>query len=599
MLTRFIRRLPAFGSLLALAVTAALPGGASSATQPQPGAISYWGMNLYLTKRERLQTHDNLTLLGQAARDAGVQWTREELPWDLIEPAPGTFTPVYDDGLKQAAGQGFGIIGILLTTPDWARDPACASSYWCPPRDPNDYARFAGYMAERYDGDGQNDAPGSPRIAAWEIWNEPNDTALWPDIGGGADARKRRYGDVLVAAYGAIKAADPTALVLTGGTYIFDGGCAGGICDGINFMGGVFQQRPAARQAFDVFAIHPFIPTERPDAPNIPRLITVEGRIRNTRSWLDAPQNGRGDAPIWITEIGWCTAVGACPGGIQVSEAQQADYLIRSMVIAQQNSVQHTSWFQFEDAFDDPNRLWSNAAIVRNYNSQMASYPPKPAYIAYRTLARLLAPMAPAGAGPLHTHAYDPSKPYDPSGNATYDYRYICGSETVDVLWRPADTIQATLPVAPGKQVTLIHGDGTQQALSPASGGVALTIAQSPILIRQADPPRITVAPTAVTLLAELGAATAAGSLQIDSNSCQPLAWTASATGAALTLSTTSGVTPAALPISADVQGLPLGAHILGSVTVTGANGAGVATRQVRAVIVETLYRSYLPAIRR
>ncbi len=82
------------------------------------------------------------------------------------------------------------------------------------------------------------------------------------------------------------------------------------------------------------------------------------------------------------------------------------------------------------------------------------------------------------------------------------------------MLWRPADTIQATLPVAAGKQVTLIRGDGTQQALSPVGGGVALTIGQSPILIRQADPPRITVTPTSVTLLAELGAATAAGGLQ-------------------------------------------------------------------------------------
>lgn len=597
--TRFIRRMLSLGSLLVLVVAATLPGTTNSATQPQPRAISYWGMNLYLTKRERIQTHDNLALLGQAARDAGVQWTREELPWDLIEPDPGTFEPVYDAGLKQAADQGFGIIGLLLTTPVWARDPACTSSYWCPPRDPNDYARFAGYMAERYDGDGQNDAPGSPRITAWEIWNEPNDTALWPDIGGGADARKRRYGDMLVAAYAAIKAADPTVLVLTGGTYIFDGGCAGGICDGINFMGGVFQQTPAARQAFDVFAIHPFIPTERPDAPNIPRLITVEGRLRNTRSWLDAPQTGRGDAPIWITEIGWCTATGACPGGVQVSEAQQADYLIRSMVIAQQSGVQHTSWFQFEDAFDDSNRLWSNAAIVRNYSSQTSSYPPKPAYTAYRTLARLLAPASPAGTGPLHTHIYDPAKPYDPSGNSTYDYRYVCGSETVDALWRPADTIQATLPVAAGKQVTLIRGDGSQQSLSPAGGGVALTITQSPILIRQADPPRITVTPTSVTLLAELGAASAAGSLQIDGSGCQPLAWTASATGAALTLGTSSGITPATLPITADIQGLPLGTHALGSITVTGAGGAGDVTRQVQVVVVETLYRNYLPAIHR
>jgi hypothetical protein len=44
--------------------------------------------------------------------------------------------------------------------------------------------------------------------------------------------------------------------------------------------------------------------------------------------------------------------------------------------------------------------------------------------------------------------------------------------------------------------------------------------------------------------------------------------------------------------------GLPLGAHIIGSITITGAICAGVATRQGQAAVVETLYRNYLPAIR-
>src|SRR2546423_6977059 len=51
----------------------------------QPNVISYWGMNLYLTKRERLSNNDNLSVLATSALDAGVHWTREELPWDLIE----------------------------------------------------------------------------------------------------------------------------------------------------------------------------------------------------------------------------------------------------------------------------------------------------------------------------------------------------------------------------------------------------------------------------------------------------------------------------------------------------------------------------------
>jgi hypothetical protein len=451
----------------------------------QPEAISFWGMNAYLSKRERISAGDNLTELARLAREAGVAWTREELPWDLIEPNDDDFRGVYDADLRLAAEQGFGIIGMLLTTPAWARDGACSGNYWCPPANVNEYAEFAAWMVERYDGDGRDDAPGSPRVAYWQLWNEPNDTALWPNIGGGADARKLRYGQLLVAAYQAIKAADPTATVLSGGVYIYDGSCAGGLCDGLNFFnaaGGVFRQLPAARQAFDIFAIHPYIPDRRPDDPAIPRIITVEGRIRNTRAWLDDPAVGRPDAPLWISEIGWCSAPGACPGGAQISEAQQANYLARSLVIAQQNGVQHASWFQLEDAFDDPGRLWGNAAILRQYNG--ATYPLKPAYSAYRTLATQLAGASPVGTGPLHTHSYDPANPFVGSGG-TYNYRYTRGTTVIDLLWRPDDTLQASLPVAAGATVTRVTIDGATTVLAPSGGAVSLTLSEQPVIVVQ------------------------------------------------------------------------------------------------------------------
>lgn len=259
-------------ALLAILCSALLIEPPLRASATQPASISYWGLNAYLTKRERANTGDNIAALSDAASAAGVHWTREELPWDLIEQQRGQRSGLYDASLRLAADHGFGIIGMLLTTPSWARDGSCQApgpTYWCPPADVNDYASFAAWMTERYDGDGNADAPGSPRIAAWEIWNEPNDELLWPNIGGDANVRKLRYGQMLVAAYNAIKAADPSALVLTGGTYIYDGGCYQ-VCDGLNFFnagGGVFPQVPAAKQAFDVFSIHPYISTDRPDAP--------------------------------------------------------------------------------------------------------------------------------------------------------------------------------------------------------------------------------------------------------------------------------------------------------------------------------------------
>src|SRR5687767_216695 len=118
--TFYALRLPAIFVLLAATIVAgSIPGARGASTLSQPSAISYWGMNLYLTKRERLSAGDNLALLADSAQDAGVQWTREELPWDLIEPSKGNFKTVYDSSLKFTAEQDFGIIGMLLTTPAW------------------------------------------------------------------------------------------------------------------------------------------------------------------------------------------------------------------------------------------------------------------------------------------------------------------------------------------------------------------------------------------------------------------------------------------------------------------------------------------------
>ena len=460
------------------------------APSSQPTTVSYWGMNLYMSKGDRVRTGDNVSQMIDMAIDAGVQWTREEMAWDVVEPRSNKFVPVYDKHMRVAASKGLGVIGMLLTTPEWARDPTCRptrEAYWCPPADPQEFAKFAAWMVERYDGDGYKDAIGSPRVAAWEIWNEPNDVGNWPDIGADSSARKRRYGEMLVAAYKAIKDADPSAIVLVGGEYVFDGGCNHNLCDGINFLGGrdgAFQQVPAARKAFDVFSSHPYASPTPPDAPWLPGKVLIEGTSRATRAWLNSPSVGRPDAPIWITELGWCTAPGACPGAIPVTEEQQANYLIRALVIAQQNGVRHTSWFQFDDAFNDPNRMWSQGAIVRDYDG--TGYPPKPAYFAYHTLANTLRDAAVVDPGPVNTHVYDPRRLYTNTGG-TYDYRYQRGATIIDVLWRPTDRFQVAFPVVRGKPVTLVEPDGKQTPLTPIRGQVQLTLSERPLILVQGE----------------------------------------------------------------------------------------------------------------
>jgi hypothetical protein len=51
----------------------------------------------------------------------------------------------------------------------------------------------------------------------------------------------------------------------------------------------------------------------------IPRIVLIEGTTRAARGWLDSAPIGRPDAQLWITELGWCTTPGNCPGTLPVS----------------------------------------------------------------------------------------------------------------------------------------------------------------------------------------------------------------------------------------------------------------------------------------
>src|SRR5438132_1581089 len=72
-----------------------------------------------------------------------------------------------------------------------------------PPKDLQDYANFVRAVASRYKG----------RIRAYEIWNEPNLAREWC----GKPPSGKEYVQLLKLAYETIKAADPTAWIISAG----------------------------------------------------------------------------------------------------------------------------------------------------------------------------------------------------------------------------------------------------------------------------------------------------------------------------------------------------------------------------------------------
>jgi hypothetical protein len=454
-----VRPLLALFALLVLVpfLPAAVPVQAQNRQPATPPGL--FGLNMYVTGRERSEAE--AAALVQLAGPIGARWTREEICWACWgNSAENAF---YDRRIKLLADAGIGIIGMLLTTPERYRDPACVRyarssgepEYWCAPTDMAAYARWVGQVVERYDGDGVNDAPGSPRVAVWQIWNEPDQDGTWlPRADPAAYATMQRL------AYAAIKQADPTAIVLNGGVYTFDGVGQNNFMDRVVEFGGW--------DSFDVLAIHPWLIDHPPDNPALinPREgfdVTIPGRIALAQRWINARGGGK---PIWITEVGWATCGGACAPQFAKSPDEQADYMVRTFVLAAAAGVQHVSYFQLEDKFNGGQQPWGPAAILNDDLS------PKPAYAAYGTLVRLLQFARYEGTGPLH-RAND---------LANYRFRLTDGG-SVDVVWSLRGPRSVDFPLASGFSAALVDRAGGETALQ--GGSARLTVSDRPIYVRQ------------------------------------------------------------------------------------------------------------------
>ncbi len=563
---------------------------------PQPAAMSAFGMNTYFSGLERLpqNRNDDLPALIAVTRDLGTAWVREEISWANLEPGRGVFTwSLMDAAITAAAEAGFGIIGMVLTTPAWARVSNCAArisqyggtqDYWCPPADPQDFARFVSAVVERYDGDGFNDAPGSPRIAAWQIWNEPNNWTTWP-------GEASEYGALLAAGYAAAKAADPTAIVATGGVYIFDGGTrTGGNRDGLEFLGAAFTAVPAASASFDALAIHPYLPDTAPDRSGLFGLVSLWGRIKNARGWLDTRRGPH--IPLWISELGWSTC--SASSAVCRTEQEQANYLVRSHGIALALGVQHINWFQLEDKFDRPaTDLWGNAAILRNRNQ---GYARKPAANAYATLTAQLGGATFAGFGPLHTYSHQDSA-LVPA--ARYHLRFRADSGAwIDLLWTTSSPMTAALPLEAGRSAQLLSRDGAPLPLTISNGQARIPLSETPVYLRQDLPPQLSVTPASAGALLLPDDPPTTYALVVQNLGSTSIDWTASGGASWLTLATTSGSgLRSELRYQINPAGLSPGVYTA-TITVN-AGSAGSQQIPVTLRVVTALYRVHVPIVAR
>ncbi len=498
----------------------------------EPAAIDFFGLNTYFTGLERIPPtnrdgEEGVAHLIEMGRDTGVRWAREEISWGNIErhrKAEDREWYLFDDRLYQINAAGYRIIGMISTTPEWARVPDCAQrrrrfdamgrppaeDYWCPPADVQDYADIVQATVERYDGDGFEDAPGSPVVEVWQLWNEPNAWQTWP-------GSPEEYGRLLLAGYRGAKAANPDAIVTVGGVYIFDGGWnpGDGRRDGLSFFNEMLQEVPEAWEAFDVLPIHPYMPNVAPDQPNLFPTVTMWGRIRTAQSWLeDNTQQRGGERPeLWVGEVGWPT----CPlsstqaylddewrpdrlpynlitmpgvgrlmstGWVCHSEEEQANYMVRAHAIALALGVHHLNYLQLEDKFDGTYfPEWGATSIV---GTKDENYREKVAYGAYTVMLDQLQEAYFIGFGPLHSYTYDLST--DRTPQARFHVRLRDRNDLVDIVWRNGGSETVTLSLEPNHNAVLIERNGATATLTAENGAVQVEVGENPVYIRQSTP---------------------------------------------------------------------------------------------------------------
>ena len=261
----------------------------------------------------------------------GFGWLKEQFSWSAISGSRGGYDWFRTDWIvKLAAERHLKLLVRLDKAPFWALSEAGDAGKYTdtPPKDPALMGEFCGALATRYAG----------KIAAYEVWNEPNLAREW----GGQPPNPAEYVALLKACDTAIKAADPRAIVISAGmapTITDDTSVS---MPDAQYYQGLYAAGGAAY--FDMLGVH------APGYGNPPERSPADCQadafwqssvwcfrhVEEIRALMVAA--GDGDKQIAVTEMGWTTdSVHNDYKWYAVSEAMQADYLARAFQYAKAN----------------------------------------------------------------------------------------------------------------------------------------------------------------------------------------------------------------------------------------------------------------------
>lgn len=236
-------------------------------------------------------------------RAAQLGWVRITIRWSAINPSPGEWQLAeLDRDVAAARAHGLEVLAILSHTPEWAGGGPHGT---VPPADLELWRELVERVAHRYRG----------RIAAYEIWNEPDVSDLGFGIGWQRDLDvPPRYVDLLHAAATIVRAEAPGTLIVAPALSSASTARTAELWRQIETT--VFADG-AAVDDVDVVSVHQNVLDA--DAPGEWLVRLLSRKLYP----LSAEAPALANKPLWITELGWQSE--------EVGEARQRQYLEQAL----------------------------------------------------------------------------------------------------------------------------------------------------------------------------------------------------------------------------------------------------------------------------
>ncbi|MGH2366136.1 MAG: hypothetical protein ACRDGF_02025 [Chloroflexota bacterium] len=313
-----------------------------------------------------------------AVKNAGFGWVKQQVRWENLQGAPGAAVNWggLDNAVNEANANGLKVLFSVVAAPAWAAAPG---SHF--PRNPADLASFMTQMVTHFKG----------RVQAYEIWNEEN---FATEVGAG-QINPGQYVETLKVVYPAIKAIDPSAIVVSGAptpTGVNDPNIAERDLTYLQQM--YAYQGGVVKHYFDALGAHnePFgnQPQETVADHTAPGYSTDPSfffrQVEDYRNLM--VQNGDGNKGIWETEIGYDSnpdAPASYSYAQSITEQQQATWLVGLFNYAKANYPWMGTMFvwnlNYQAIVPQTDEKWGFGVLRANYS-------PRPAYTALQQMPK-------------------------------------------------------------------------------------------------------------------------------------------------------------------------------------------------------------------